>query len=57
MRSQTKLPVRWPWARGQEPLYYDHNLTQFPEDRPNSRSRYQFDGRNGDFHPASSDTI
>jgi beta-glucosidase len=35
-----KLPVSWPQASGQEPLYYDHNLTQFPEDRPNSRSRY-----------------
>lgn len=35
-----KLPVSWPQASGQEPLYYDHNLTQFPEGQPNSRSRY-----------------
>lgn len=35
-----KLPVSWPQASGQEPIYYDHNLTQFPEGQPNSRSRY-----------------
>ena len=27
-----KLPVTWPRDAGQEPLYYDHNLTQFPKD-------------------------
>ena len=29
-----KLPVSWPRAAGQEPLYYNHNLTHEPEDRP-----------------------
>jgi beta-glucosidase len=35
-----KLPVSWPRAAGQEPLYYNHNLTQQPEDAPNFTSRY-----------------
>jgi len=35
-----KLPVSWPRAAGQEPLYYNHNLTHEPEDRPNFTSRY-----------------
>ncbi len=35
-----KLPVSWPRAAGQEPLYYNHNLTQAPEDAPNFTSRY-----------------
>jgi beta-glucosidase len=35
-----KLPVSWPRAAGQEPLYYNHNLTQEPEDRPTFTSRY-----------------
>jgi beta-glucosidase len=35
-----KLPVSWPRAAGQEPLYYNHNLTQEPEDRPEFTSRY-----------------
>jgi beta-glucosidase len=28
-----KLPVTWPRSVGQEPLYYAHNLSQFPNDR------------------------
>jgi beta-glucosidase len=35
-----KLPVSWPQAAGEEPLYYNHNLTHEPEDRPNFTSRY-----------------
>jgi beta-glucosidase len=35
-----KLPVSWPRVAGAEPLYYDHNLTHEPEDRPNFSSRY-----------------
>jgi beta-glucosidase len=35
-----KLPVSWPRAAGQEPLYYNHNLTQQPEDSPQFTSRY-----------------
>jgi beta-glucosidase len=35
-----KLPVSWPMVAGQEPLYYNHNLTHEPEDRPNFTSRY-----------------
>jgi beta-glucosidase len=35
-----KLPVSWPRAAGQEPLYYNHNLTHDPEDRPTFTSRY-----------------
>lgn len=35
-----KLPVSWPRTAGQEPLYYNHNLTQEPEDRPGFTSRY-----------------
>jgi beta-glucosidase len=35
-----KLPVSWPRSVGQEPLYYNHNLTHEPESRPNFRSRY-----------------
>ncbi len=34
------LPVTWPRSSGQEPLYYNHNLTQKPEDAPNFTSRY-----------------
>ena len=29
-----KLPVSWPRVAGAEPLYYNHNLTHEPEDRP-----------------------
>ena len=35
-----KLPVSWPRTAGSEPLYYNHNLTHEPEDRPNFTSRY-----------------
>lgn len=35
-----KLPISWARAAGEEPLYYDHNLTHEPEDRPNFTSRY-----------------
>jgi beta-glucosidase len=35
-----KLPVSWPRSAGQEPLYYNHNLTHEPEDQPNFTSRY-----------------
>lgn len=35
-----KLPVSWPRAAGEEPLYYNHNLTHEPEDRPDFTSRY-----------------
>jgi beta-glucosidase len=35
-----KLPVSWPSASGAEPLYYNHNLTHDPEDRPGFTSRY-----------------
>ena len=35
-----KLPVSWPQEAGAEPIYYNHNLTHEPEDRPNFTSRY-----------------
>ena len=35
-----KLPVSWPRTAGQEPLYYNHNLTHDPEDGPSFTSRY-----------------
>ena len=38
--SGGKLPVSWPRSAGQEPLYYNHNLTHEPEDRPRFTSRY-----------------
>jgi beta-glucosidase len=34
------LPVTWPRSSGQEPLYYNHNRTQTPEDAPDFTSRY-----------------
>jgi beta-glucosidase len=34
-----KLPVSWPRVAGSEPLYYNHNLTHEPEDRPTFQSR------------------
>jgi beta-glucosidase len=34
------LPVSWPRSAGQLPLYYNHNLTQRPEDAPDFTSRY-----------------
>src|SRR5437016_5562999 len=35
-----KSPVSWPRSAGQEPLYYSHNVTQYPESDPTYRSRY-----------------
>ena len=35
-----KLPVSWPRVAGSEPLYYNHNLTHEPEDKPDFTSRY-----------------
>jgi len=35
-----KLPVSWPHSAGQEPLYYNHNLTQAPESAASFTSRY-----------------
>ena len=35
-----KLPVSWAHKAAEEPLYYNHNLTHEPEDRPNFTSRY-----------------
>jgi beta-glucosidase len=35
-----KLPVSWPRMSGQEPLYYNHNLTHLPEDSADFTSRY-----------------
>jgi len=35
-----KLPLTWPRTAGTEPLYYNHNLTHDPEDRPTFTSRY-----------------
>ena len=35
-----KLPISWARTAGEEPLYYNHNLTQEPEDRPSFTSRY-----------------
>jgi beta-glucosidase len=34
------LPVSWPRSSAQLPLYYNHNLTQAPEDAPDFTSRY-----------------
>jgi beta-glucosidase len=35
-----KLPFSWPRSAGQEPLYYNHNLTHMPETDPRFTSRY-----------------
>jgi len=35
-----KLPISWAHSAGEEPLYYNHNLTHEPEDRPKFTSRY-----------------
>jgi beta-glucosidase len=35
-----KLPISWPRSAGQEPLYYNHNLTQEPETKKDFTSRY-----------------
>ena len=34
------LPVSWPRSAGTAPVYYNHNLTQAPEDAPGFKSRY-----------------
>ncbi len=34
------LTVSWPRSTGQEPIYYNHNLTQNPETAPDFKSRY-----------------
>lgn len=34
------LPVSWPRNSGELPLYYNHNLTQAPEEAPGFTSRY-----------------
>ena len=34
------LPVTWPRSSATLPLYYNHNLTQAPEDAPDFKSRY-----------------
>lgn len=34
------LPVSWPRSAAQLPLYYNHNLTQMPEEAPDFTSRY-----------------
>jgi len=34
------LPVSWPRSSAELPLYYNHNLTQDPEDAPGFTSRY-----------------
>jgi beta-glucosidase len=34
------LPVSWPHNSGELPLYYNHTLTQAPEDAPGFTSRY-----------------
>jgi len=34
------LPVSWPRTSGTAPVYYNHNLTQAPEDSPDFTSRY-----------------
>jgi beta-glucosidase len=44
------LPVSWPRSAGQEPLYYNHNRTQSPEDAPNFTSRY-WDGPSTPLYP------
>lgn len=35
-----KLPISWARTAGEEPLYYNHNLTHEPEDKPDFSSRY-----------------
>ena len=44
------LPVSWPRNSGTLPLYYNHNLTQNPEDAPGFTSRY-WDVRNTPLFP------
>ena len=44
------LPVSWPRNSGQLPLYYNHNLTQDPEDAPDFKSRY-WDAKSTPLYP------
>ena len=44
------LPVSWPRTSGTAPVYYNHNLTQAPEDAPDFKSRY-WDVRNTPLFP------
>lgn len=44
------LPVSWPRNSGQEPLYYNHNRTQGPEDAPDFKSRY-WDSKSTPLYP------
>ena len=44
------LPVSWPRSAGTAPVYYNHNLTQAPEDKPDFTSRY-WDTRNTPLFP------
>jgi len=44
------LPVSWPRTSGTAPVYYNHNLTQAPEDAPEFKSRY-WDVRNTPLFP------
>ena len=44
------LPVSWPRNAGTAPVYYNHNLTQAPEDAPDFKSRY-WDVRNTPLFP------
>ena len=44
------LPVSWPRTAGTAPVYYNHNLTQAPEDAPDFKSRY-WDVRNTPLFP------
>ena len=45
-----KLPVSWPRSAGQEPLYYSHNITQYPESDPTYKPRY-WEGPNTPLYP------
>ena len=44
------LPVSWPRNSGELPLYYNHNLTQAPENAPEFTSRY-WDARSTPLYP------
>jgi beta-glucosidase len=44
------LPVSWPRTAGTAPVYYNHNLTQAPEDAADFKSRY-WDVRNPPLFP------
>jgi beta-glucosidase len=44
------LTVSWPRSAAQLPLYYNHNLTQMPEDAPDFTSRY-WDSKTSPLYP------